>query len=131
METILIKFTKKVCKKLNTLAQIFSYTTLDKRKILMKGFITSQFGYRSLVWMFRSKILGKKINELPERALKIIYGDKTSSFNELLRKDNFVSIHHKNLQALAIEMYKISNHMFPTIIIFFHQGLRLITYKAH
>ena len=97
----------------------------------MKAFIISQFGYRSLVWMFRSKILGKKINELPERALKIIYGDKTSSFNELLRKDNFVSIHHKNLQALAIEMYKISNHMFPTIIIFFHQGLRLITYKAH
>ena len=130
METILIKFTKKVCKKLNTLAQILSYTTLDKRKILMKGFITSQFGYRSLVWMFRSKILGRKINELPERALKIIYGDKTSSFNELLEKDNFVSVHHKNLQALAIEMYKISNHMFPTIIIFLHQGLRLITYKA-
>ena len=70
----------------------------------MKVFITSQFSYCPLVWMFHCKRLGKKINVSHEGALRITYGDKTSSFNnELLEKDNSVSIHHKNLQALAME----------------------------
>ena len=38
-----------------------------------------------------------------------MYDDKQSSFNELLEKDGSVSIHERNLQVLATEMYKISN----------------------
>ena len=82
----------------------------------MKAFITSQFSFGSLMWMFHSKRLGKKINSLHERALRITYGDKPSSFNELLGKDKSVSIHHKNLQALVMEMYKISNNISPTTL---------------
>ena len=48
--------------------------------------------------------------------MEITYWDKFSSFNELLEKDNSVSIHHKNTQALATEMYKVSNNMSPTIL---------------
>ena len=33
--------------------------------------------------------------------------DVCSSFEDLLKKDNSVSIHHKNLQALVIEMFKV------------------------
>ena len=47
--------------------------------------------------MYHSKRLGKEINDLHERVLRITCGEKTSSFNELLEKDNSVSIHHKNL----------------------------------
>ena len=48
--------------------------------------------------------------------MEITYWDKFSSFNELLEKDNSVSIHHENTQALATEMYKVSNNMSPTIL---------------
>ena len=48
---------------------------------------------------------------LHERVLRITFGNKTSSINELLEKDNSVSIHHKSLQALTIEMYEISNNI--------------------
>ena len=37
------------------------------------------------------------------------YGDKSSSFQDLLRKHNSVSIYHSNIQALATEMLKIKN----------------------
>ena len=37
----------------------------------------------------------------------IVYQDDTSSFEELLEKDNFFSIHYQNIQTLAIEMYKV------------------------
>ena len=39
-----------------------------------------------------------------------------SSFEDLFEKDNSVSIHHKNLQALAIEMFKIHTKTFPEIM---------------
>ena len=61
--------------------------------------------------MFHSK----RPNACNGRALRITYEDKTSSFCEPLGKDNSVSIHHKNLQALAMEICKISN-MSPTIL---------------
>ena len=46
-----------------------------------------------------------------ERALRITYKDKSSTFQELLEKGNSVSIHHRNVQKLAIEIYKIM-HVF-------------------
>ena len=47
---------------------------------------------------------------------QITYGNKTSSFNELLEKGNSASIHHKNLQSLAMEILKISNDISFTIL---------------
>ena len=41
----------------------------------------------------------------------IIYNDKTSTFSELLEKDNSVSIHYRNIQPLALEMYNVANGM--------------------
>ena len=42
-----------------------------------------------------------------------VYNDKISNFEELLDKDNSISIHRNNVHALAIEMYKIANDMSP------------------
>ena len=43
----------------------------------------------------------------------LIYNDKLSSFKDLLEKNDSVSIHHKNLQALAIDMFKIHSKTSP------------------
>ena len=82
----------------------------------MKSFITSQFGYCPLIWMFHSRRLNNKINSIHERALRITYQDRMSTFQELLIKDNSVSIHHRNLQVLATEMFKIYNGLSPDIL---------------
>ena len=79
----------------------------------MKSFIQSQFNYCPLVWMFHNRTLNNKINKLHERALRIVYKNDNLTFQELLEKDNSVTVHHKNLQRLAIEMYKIKNHLSP------------------
>ena len=36
-----------------------------------------------------------------------------SNFNQLLENDNSVTIHHKNIQALATEIYKTLNNLNP------------------
>ena len=63
----------------------------------MKSFIESQFGYCPLVWMFHSRSLNNRINHIHERALRIVYKDYYSSFEELLEKDKSFTIHERNI----------------------------------
>ena len=46
----------------------------------------------------------------------MIYNDKQSNFEELLVKDNSVTIHHRNIERLAIQMYMVANGMSPDIM---------------
>ena len=61
--------------------------------------------------MFHNRTMNNKINRLHERALRIVYKNDSLTFQELLDLDNSVSIHHKNIQKVAIEMYKVKNNL--------------------
>ena len=69
-------------------------------------FFKAQFKYCPIVWMFHSRFSFNKINKLHERCLRSIYNGKSSNFQELLVKNNLVSLHHNNIHSIAIEMYK-------------------------
>ena len=109
------KLCKKVSTKLHALARISNFMNQSKLRLLMKAFIDSQFNYCPLVWMFHST-LNNRINRLHERGLRMVYKDYNLSFNELLHKENSFSIHHRNLQKLAIEMYKAYNDLSPFLV---------------
>ena len=106
----------KVVKKIIVLSHLVDYMSFDKRRMVMKAFIESQFNYRPLISMFHSRTLNNKINRLHERALRLVYSDYKSSFCELLEKDKSFSIHHKNIQSLAIEIYKFLHNLSPCIM---------------
>ena len=75
---------------------------VSKKRIFMKSFIESQFGYYPVIWMLHSRGLNNKINRIHERALRITYNDKSSSYSELLTKDRSITIHHRNIRAREI-----------------------------
>ena len=66
--------------------------------------------------MFHSRTLNNRINRLHERGLRLVYKDADLSFEELLRKDKSFTIHHRNLQKLATEMYKVYNDLSPSLV---------------
>ena len=107
---------KKASQKLHALARIVNYMDLSKRKSLMKAFITSQFNYCPLIWMFNSRELSNRINRIHERALRLVYQDNSLSFAELLEKDNSVTIYRINLLVLAKEIFKLKNGLAPEIM---------------
>ena len=106
----------KASQKLHALSRIATYMKEAHRKIIMKSFITSQFGYCPLVWMNHSRKSNNRINSIHKRALRIVYDDYKSSFEELLLKDNSVNIHIRNIQALATEIWKVVNGFSPEIM---------------
>ena len=85
----------------------------------MKSFITSQFGYCPLVWMFHSRGLNKRINKIHKKALRLVYNDSQLTFSELLDKDNSVTIRERNLRALATEVCKSINGLSSVIMRYF------------
>ena len=82
----------------------------------MKAFIMSQFSYCPLVWMCHSRTSNNKINKLHERGLRLAYDDRQSTFEQLLNIDKLVTIHHRNLQVLATELYKVRHRLAPELM---------------
>ena len=92
---------RRASRKIHALARVRPFINLSNRRLLM-----TQFNYCALIWMCQSRENNSKINRLHEGCLKTIY-------NEILEKDGSVSIHKRNVQVLATEIYKISNGL-PT-----------------
>ena len=111
---------KSICnqagRKLNALARISHYLDEHKRKILMNAFITSQFNYCPIIWMFCQRKSNNLINRIHERALRIAFNDYTSDFESLLRKDDSVTIHQRNIQTLSLEIYKTMHEFNPAFM---------------
>ena len=63
--------------------------------------------------MLHSRSINLKINKIHHRALSIVYRDNNSSFESLLEKSRSVTIHHRNLQLLAVEIFKVLNNLSP------------------
>ena len=90
-----------------------------KRRFFVNSFITSQFLYCILGWMFHSRNIENGINRLHERALRLVYDDSENlSFRDLILKYESISAHQKNLHLIAKEFFKAKNGMVPKIAIF-------------
>ena len=66
--------------------------------------------------MCHSRGLNNRIKNLHERALRIVYQDKKSDFETLLKNDKSVIIHVRNLHYLVTEVDKVKNNISPKII---------------
>ena len=104
----------KTSKKLHALARIAKYMDINKQKMLMKAFVSSQFFYCPLIQMFHSGKMKHGVKSIYKRALKLIYQDSHDlMFQKLLAKDKSVIVHQKNLQLRAAEIFKSKTEVSP------------------
>ena len=65
--------------------------------------------------MFCSRQINN-INNLNERALRILLNDQTSNHETLLLESSDICNNHRNIQTLMTETYKMPNNISPPIM---------------
>ena len=66
--------------------------------------------------MFRDRKLNVRINHIHEKALRIVYKESNSSFQELFIEDNSLKNCHRNLQKLVTKIFKVRDGLSPKLI---------------
>ena len=87
----------------------------SERNLLFNAVVKSQFNNCPLVWMFCSRTLNNIIKRVHGRHLRVTLGDDISDYESLLQNNRDIRSHHKYIQNLMIEMFKIKNKLAPPI----------------
>ena len=107
----ILSLSKRAGQKLHALARVPTFMDPGKLRFLTNSFINLQFSYCPLIWMFHDRNLNAKLNKIHERPLRIVLKDTHADYEALLKLDNAVSIHQRNLQYLLTEIYKTKSSL--------------------
>ena len=80
------KICKSAANQLHTLIRLQMFLNFEEKKTLINSYFYSSFNYCPLVWMFSSAKSLNKVESLQKRALRFLYEDYVSSYEELLQK---------------------------------------------
>jgi hypothetical protein len=100
---------KKASQQLNVLKRIGNNLSKHGKLTIYYSFILSNYNYCPLVWHFCGESNTKKLEKIQERALRFIYNDSESSYENLLEKSQLPSLRLRRLRSMAIEVFKIIN----------------------
>ena len=106
----------KASQKLGALQRFSNLLDAQKKNLLFNSIIKSQFSYCPLVWMFCSRRSNSLVNNVHERALRIVSDDHNSSYSELLMTKKEHTIHQQNINVLMKKIYKFENSLSPPLI---------------
>ena len=98
------------------------FLNFEEKKTLINSYFYLNFNHCPLAWMFCSaKSLNlcrrgfvNKVESLQKRALRFLYEDYVSSYEELLQKAGKKTMKVDRLRSLCIEIYKFINNINPT-----------------
>ena len=98
---------------LNALKRLGYFMEPKTCKTIVQSFIIAHFNYCPLVWYFTSAKQIYKIEKIQERALGYITDGYDSNYQQLLEKNQFVSMEIKSKQTLCMQTFKTFNNLNP------------------
>ena len=97
---------KKAARQLNALARISRHLNPLSKKIIYNSFVLSNFNYCPLVWHFCGKVNNGKLEKIQERALRILYKDYESSYEELISEAGTTNLLTSRIKKICLEVLK-------------------------
>ena len=88
---IISNLCKKAARQINVLRRIGKYLPINYRKVIYQTFILSAFNFCPVIWHFCSEANNKKLEKLNYRALRHVYKDYESDYEEILVKDKSIN----------------------------------------
>ena len=104
---------------------------LAKKKLTVNFPFAAHFNYFPLVWMIHRRFNNNRGKYLHKINPQLIYSDKTSSYEELLDKDESVSIHEGLLQVDCESGIKILSKSYFGRLSYKKQKIKDSFYKWH
>ena len=116
---------RKASRQLNVLKRIGKHLCKLGKLTIYHSFIMSNLNYCPLAWHFCSEQNTKKLEKIQERALRFIYDDYCSNYDELLSKSSLPTLKLRRMRAMAIQVFNILHKESP---VYLHD---LINVKHH
>ena len=104
---------KKAARQLNALARISRHLNINSRRAVYNSFIMSSFNYCPLVWHFCGQVNNQKLEQIQERALRILFADYNSSYLELLNRAGTTTLLIQRLRLIALAVFKSLHGLNP------------------
>ena len=101
---------------MNVLKRLSPFLSRLNKLTIFHTFILSNFNYCPLAWHFCSESNSKKLEKIQERALRFVYDDFKSTYEELLKRANIPCLHIKRIRTMAVETFRILNDMSPPVL---------------
>ena len=113
---------KKASRQLNVLKRLGKYLNKLDKLTIYHSFTLSNFNFCPLSWHFCSEANTNKIEKNQERALRFIYNDYNSTYENLLIVSTLPTLKVRRLRTMAIEIYKILHQESPSYLHDFNQN---------
>lgn len=115
--------------KLIALARLSNFLKLTQRKNLMETLAKSQFRFCSSTYMFCGRRTIFIISQWHERTLRIVYKNQNLSFNEIIKKDGYFTIHHRHIQTISMELFRVKSDQSREIINNIFEKCQIVSYN--
>ena len=96
---------QKASKQVNAMMRLCNVLDTSSKKAIYDSFIISNFTYCPLVWLMCSKVHLKKAEKIQCRALRFVYYDFKSPYEDLLSQGNHRSVSGILLHAIAMILF--------------------------
>ena len=107
---------RKASQQLNIFKRLGSYLNRLNKLTIFHTFILSNFNFCPLAWHFCTDKYSKKLEKVQERALRFVYEDYNSSYEEILQKAKVPSLQIRRMRTMALKTYKIINKLAPVCL---------------
>ena len=100
-------------KQINALKRIKHNLDKDAKITIYNSYISSNFNYCSIVWMFANKTHLEKLEKTNKRALRFVTDKGHLSYEELCKQEKQLSVFKRCIKNAAILLYKVKKGIAP------------------
>ena len=100
---------RKASQQIGVLSRLKNLVPVPAKLTLFKSAILPHLTY----WHFARASDKRKLERIQERALRVIYLDKISSYEDLLKRANLDTLNERRLKDILFLMYKVKHQMVP------------------
>lgn len=107
---------KKAGAQLRVLQRLSNMLDEPSKMLIFRSFILSHFTYCCLVWHFCGVVFSNKLEKIQYRALKFVYCDHVSSYDDLLKKAGLPTLELARTRMILLHVFKCVNKLSPSFM---------------